>query len=114
MNGSTTLITIRPPIGPIVATNYWSAFALISKEWDRHRLSFRAERFVTSDHDIFPDNNNERGTALTLAYVYRPAVKQRLTLELIRVTSGRPERGFLGLAPHATETQAQASYRFFF
>jgi hypothetical protein len=114
MDGRTTVITIPAPVGPIVSTDYWSAFGMVSKEWDRHRISFRAEYFKTIDRDTFPDNNNERGTAFTLAYIFRPAVNQRLTLEFLRVNSRRPERVFMGLAESAHENQTQLSYRFFF
>jgi len=114
MRGSTTVITIPPPVGAIVDTGFWSVYGLISKTWNAHRLSLRAEHFKTNDRDIFPDNNNERGTALTFAYIYRPAENQRLTLEVLYVTSRRPERQSLGLPVRARETQPQASYRFFF
>jgi hypothetical protein len=114
MNGSTSVITLPVPPGPIVLTDYWSAFVLLSKSWDKHRLSFRADYFKTSDRDIFPDDNNEHGTALTLAYILRPTPNQRLTLELLHVASRRPERIYMGLAATAREVQAQASYRFFF
>ena len=114
MNGSTSLITIPAPVGPIVYTDYWSGFLLVSKDWNKHRVSLRAEYFETKDRDIFPDNNNEHGTALTFAYVLRPTANQRMTLELLQVTSRRPERSFLGLAAHTSELQVQTSYRFFF
>lgn len=114
MTGSTTVITIPKPTGPIVYTDYWSAYALVSKEWGNHRISARGEYFATKDEDRFADNNNEHGMALTLAYIYRPSANQRLTIELLNVSSRRPERVFMGLPAHAFETQTQASYRFFF
>ena len=114
MTGSTTVITIPKPVGPIVDTNYSSAYALLSKEWGKNRLSMRAEYFETDDRDKFADNNNEHGMALTLAYIFRPAVDQRLTIEVLGVSSRRPERAALGLPTHAFETQTQASYRLFF
>ena len=114
MNGSTSLISLPAPAGSIVYTDYWSGFVLVSKDWHKHRISLRAEYFATHDKDTFPDNNNEHGTAVTLAYVLRPAANQRMTLEILHVASRRPERSFLGLEAHASETQAQVSYRFFF
>ncbi len=114
MTGKTSAISFPAPTVAIVNVRYWSAFALASKEWDRNRLSLRAEHFEASDRDNSADNNNENGMAVTLAYVYRPAANQRLTVELLHVNSRRPERAFLGLAVRARENQAQASYRFFF
>ena len=105
MNGSTSVITLPQPVGTIVYTDYWSAFALASKEWGQNRISVRAEYFETSDEDKFSDNNAEHGLALTLAYVYRPAPNQRLTVELLNVSSRRPERAFLSLPTHTFETQ---------
>lgn len=116
MTGTTTVVTIPNGVGPVVKTGYLSGFALFSRAWDRHRLSLRLEYFETTDRDrLFPDNNNEWGNAVTAAYVFRPADNQRLTLELLRIHSTRPERALgFGLPRTATETQAQASYRFFF
>jgi len=69
------------------------AYGLVSKEWGRHRVSFRVDRFVTASEDHpAPDDTNEHGTALTLAYNFRPAANQRITLELLHVDSTRPER----------------------
>jgi len=74
----------------------------------------RTDFFKTTDRGIFPDGNNEHGTALTLAYILRPKPRQRLTLELLHVASRRPERIYLGLPATAQEVQVQASCRFFF
>jgi len=114
MNGSTTVITIPTPIGPIVNTGFWSAFALVSKDWGRHRLSFRTDYFKTIDKDSFVDNNNEHGVSLTAAYIFRPAANQRVTLEVLHVSSQRPERTFLGFPSRASEMQTQISYRYIF
>ena len=114
MTGTTTVITLPPPRTAIVYTDFWSAYALVSKEWGRHRLSLRLEKFRTKDGDTFPDNNNERGTGVTAAYVFRPSDRQRITLEVLRVDSDRPERVYLGFPAKAHETVVQASYRFFF
>ena len=70
--------------------------------------------FDTKDRDVFPDNNNENGYALTLAYILRPKPKQRLTVELLYVDSHRPERQYQGLPVNGpVKTQFQVSYRFF-
>ena len=114
MEGDTTTVTIKPPTGPIVDTRFWSAYGLLSKDWGRNRVSFRFDRFGASDADRFPDRNNEHGTGLTFAYIYRPVENHRLTLEVLNVVSKRPERAYLGLPIRANETLIQASYRIFF
>jgi len=114
MRGDTTVVTLRPPTGPIVDTEFWSAYALLSKAWGQHRVSFRFDRFGASDQDRFPDLNNEHGTGLTFSYIFRPVENHRLTLEALNVRSDRPERAFLGLPVHSNETLFQASYRIFF
>jgi hypothetical protein len=114
MTGSTTVITRPAPRGPFVDTRFWSVYGLVSKDWDRHRVSLRLERFGADDRDTSADNNYERGTGLTAAYVFRPSDRQRLTLEVLRVASDRPERIYFGFSRKARETVVQASYRFFF
>ena len=116
MRGDTSVITIRPPVGPLVYTDFSSAYGLVSKGWDRHRISLRIDYFKTSDEDIFvgQDDNNEHGVGLTAAYIFRPSVNQRVTLEVLYVNSFRPERVFLGTPARAHETQSQLSYRYFF
>ena len=114
MKGGTTVVT--PPGAPsaVVHTNFWAAYLLASKAFGRHRFSLRLDRFGTNDKDTSLDDNNEHGTAVTAAYVLRPAPRQRLTLEALYVKSHRPERTHLGLPIRAGEAQFQASYRFFF
>lgn len=114
MRGGTTVVTLPGAPSAIVDTDFWAAYLLASKDFGRHRVSLRLDRFGTNDEDASLDNNNEHGTAITAAYVLRPAPRQRLTLEALYVKSHRPERGHLGLPIRAGETQFQASYRFFF
>ena len=113
MKGRTTVISLPAPLDPVDYTDYWSAYGLLSKEWGRNRVSFRFDRFATSG-DPLHDNTDERGTALTFAYNYRPATNVRLSLEYLRVDSTRPERAALGLPVRALENQIQASIRLFF
>ncbi len=114
MTGSTTVITRPAPRGPFVDTRFWSVYGLVSKEWGRHRASLRLERFGANDRDTSADNNNEQGTGVTAAYIFRSAERQRVTFEILHVRSDRPERVHLGFPRTARETVVQASYRFFF
>ena len=106
----------RTPAGnPIVDVDYTSAFLLASRSWGRHRISARAEYFETIDRDLtLDDNNNEYGNSVSLAYVTYPADRQRLTVEVLRAFSKRPERAFTGFNVKRHEMQVQASYRLFF
>lgn len=114
MRGDTTMGTAVPGI-PLVAADFTSAFILVSRAWDRHRITARAEYFETRDKDTtVGDDNNEHGTAVTMAYVFRPLERHRLTIELTQGVSFRPERAFIGESIKARETQLQASYRIFF
>lgn len=114
MFGDTRMGTPSPGQS-LVNADYASAFVLASHTWSRHRLSVRAEYFETVDKDRTAiDDNDEHGTALTAAYIFRPAERQRLTLEILRTVSFRPERIYLGTPVKARETQVQASYRYFF
>lgn len=114
MVGETTM-GMPAPGTSLVDTGFASAFVLVSRAWDRHRISARAEYFETTDRDrTLADNNGEHGTAVTAAYIFRPAERHRLTLELMQTISFRPERRYLNLPVKARETQAQASYRIFF
>lgn len=114
MIGDISMGTPSPGMS-LVDTGFASAFVLVSRGWDRHRVSARAEYFETTDRDRTAiDNNAEHGTAVTAAYIFRPAERHRLTLEIMQVVSFRPERTYLNLPIKARETQAQASYRIFF
>lgn len=113
MIGNTSMGT-RPLLGSKVDNDFWSVYGLISKRFGRHRLTLRHDHFEVADDDFNTDDpNNESGNAWTAAYVLRPFNKQRLTLEVLHITSNRPARIDLGLPSKAEETVLQASYRFF-
>ena len=114
MDGKTTVVTIPNRPYPLDYAEFWSAYGLVSKEWGRHRLSFRFDRFGTHSDSITLDDTNERGSALTLAYNFRPTAKTRITLEGLRVNSTRPERAAIGLPARAIENQVMLSFRLFF
>lgn len=114
MTGKTTVVTIPNRPYPLDYAEFWSAYGLVSKEWGRHRLSFRFDRFGAYSANIVNDDTNESGSALTLAYNFRPTTKTRITLEGLRVNSTRPERAAIGLPVHAIENQVMLSFRLFF
>ncbi len=114
MDGRTSVVTIPNRPYPLDYAEFRAAYGLISKEWGRHRLSFRFDRFSTHSDNIALDDTNEHGSALTLAYNFRPTTKTRITLEGLHVNSTRPERAAIGLPVHAIENQVMLSFRLFF
>jgi hypothetical protein len=113
MLGRTTMASF--PTFTVADNDFASAFLLVSKTWGRHRLSGRTEMFDVNDNDNTPDDPNaEQGTALTLAYVFRPDDQQRLTFEVLHIDADREVRTTFGQRRRAKETQLQVSYRLFF
>jgi hypothetical protein len=105
----------RNGVRPATAVDYWAYFALISKTFGNHRLSFRYDHFETEDRDAFWkwDNNNESGDAFTLVYSYTLAKRHRFMLELLQVQSERPARLQLNAPIRADELTVQFNYRLF-
>jgi hypothetical protein len=113
MAGNTKMATF--PTFSVVNNDFASAFVLASHEWDRHRISSRAEYFEVRDRDFTRDDpNGERGRAVTFSYIFRPDDRQRFTVEVLNIRSTRQRRIGFGLPARANETLVQASYRFFF
>jgi hypothetical protein len=113
MSGKTSILTI-PAIEAVDYTDFKSYFALVSKEWGRHRISFRFDHFRNeSERDAF-DNTDEHGNAITAAYIFRPADNQRITLEVLHIDSNRGARAYWNWPTRAQETQVQLSFRLFF
>jgi hypothetical protein len=114
MIGDTAMGFVAPNQA-LVDVGYASAFVLLSRAWDRHRFSVRAEYFETTDRDPIPDDNNgEHGNSVALSYVFYPVDRHRLTVEFLNIFSQRPEREFIGIPEKFSENQVQASYRIFF
>jgi hypothetical protein len=76
-------------------------------------VSARYDVFRVRDRDEFvvEDPNEESGAAWTFAYAFMPASRHKITAELLRVDSTRPNRRDLGLAPHAVEILGTLSWR---
>jgi hypothetical protein len=103
----------QAPDLPKVTFDYSSFYALATVPMGRHRLTFRYDWFETVDRDEFVevDNNNEGGNVFTLAYLLRTTEKQRLALEMLRVSSDRGGRASIGIPTEAVEWLFQISYR---
>jgi hypothetical protein len=85
-------------------------YLLVAKRFgERHTISARYDRFeVEGDDDGW-----QKGHAITLAYVFRPGVRWRLTLEWLRVVSTSYNREeYEEGPPAASQTQAQLAIRY--
>lgn len=112
LSGDTWMGSQAPGL-PKVTFDYRSFYSLLTVPLGRHRLSLRYDWFETVDRDEFEavDDNDEDGNGVTLAYLVRTADRQRLALELLRVSSDRDGRAAIGLPPAAVEWLFQLSYR---
>jgi hypothetical protein len=90
-----------------------ASFVLLTGSWGRHRLSVRRDWFEVEDMGpiVAEDDNREKGSAWTAAYLLRTGEKHRLALEAVRIDSRRPIRPALGWPAHADELLLQLSFR---
>lgn len=113
MTGSTVMGPVLYGNGThAVDAEYDSYFALLSKGFGRHRLSFRYDNFdVTQNDQTVADDNSESGHALTVAYQVALAKKLGLIAEWISIRTHRSAWADYGFLPTETETQFQLSLR---
>jgi hypothetical protein len=95
-----------------VDLSYDTAFLLLSQKLGVWRLSSRGDFFAARDNSFIDrDDNNEDGTAWTLAVTRDFGPRDRVLVEVLRLDSRRPNRATLGQAVNQVQTQVQASYR---
>ena len=112
MTGTTR---INPVPSFLLDVQFDSAFVMLAKDIGRHRLSARIEQFRVSDlNRLGPIGNDQRGHALSLAYVNWLNRDLRLTVEQLMVNSVDKRRQRLGLAERQDELQFQTSLRYYF
>ena len=111
MSGSTVM---GPEFDGIymVDTEFESLFALLTKSFDRHRLSLRYDNFDVTQNDQTPeDNNPESGHAWTAAYQYGMSKHFTAAVEWLSIKTHRCSWVYYGIAPTATETQTQLTLK---
>jgi len=92
--------------------DYESAYLMLSKQIDMHRISARFDYFRMIDNSLVEiNNNNETGHAWMIAYAADLFEGQRLIVELLHINSTRPERVDFAIPTKSKETQLQLSYR---
>jgi len=95
-----------------VDVGFGSKFMLLTRAFDRHRISLRYDDFEISEKDQIPlDENAENGHAWTFAYRYDFNKNFTLAAEWLEVTSNRPAWAYFDLAEKKSETQLQLTLR---
>ena len=93
-------------------TEFDSMYLMLTRVYDRHRLSIRYDRFEVTENDQTPqDDNAEDGNAWTLAYFYDFSDKVSFGAESLSIKTDRFSWQYYGLDPTRTEKQFQLSLR---
>ena len=91
-----------------VDTDFMSSYLLLTRAFDRHRVTVRYDHFELTENDSTPlDENSERGHAWTLAYQLEATDKVTLALEWLEIFTERPAWAYFGLSQRKSETQLQ-------
>ena len=108
-------------LGPIpygvysVDVTFLSNYVLLTRAFDRHRVTARYDHFEIAEADTTPlDENSERGHGWTFSYQYAPTENVTLVAEWIRIFSERPAWSYFDLEERQTETQLQLAVRLHF
>jgi hypothetical protein len=105
--------TSRMGVGSMVNIDFYSAYGLLTTSFGRNRMTLRYDDFSVEDHDVFQfiDDNEECGSAWTLAYILQTGEKHRLAFEFLRVESERAVLQALGFPDPIEELLFQISFR---
>ena len=109
MTGSTVMGDVANGVHDLDA-EYNSLYLMVTKAFDRHRLSVRYDKFEVTENDQTPqDNNAEDGNAWTLAYFYDFSDKLSFGAESLSIKTDRFSWQYYGLDPTRTEKQLQVT-----
>lgn len=98
----------------VVDTAFESYFLLLTRRFDKHRVTLRFDDFAVVDNDEIPlDANDETGDAVTLSYRYDHSSRLSFQLEWLRIETERSSWAYFGLPTRGDERmlQAQVSLR---
>ena len=85
---------------------------MLTRLFDRHRLSLRYDTFeVTQNDDTDDDNNSEDGTVWTLAYFYEWSNNVSFGAESMIIKTNRCGWEYFDIAETRSEKQLQLSMR---
>jgi hypothetical protein len=95
-----------------VDVDYDTGFLLASRSLGRGWVTVRHDRFTTGDNSfVVEDDNNEHGTAWTVAIGRQLDPATQVILEYLRVASVRPARATIGDDPQQTQELLQLACR---
>jgi len=96
----------------VVDTEFDSKYLMLTRAFDRHRLSVRHDIFeVTQNDDTDEDSNTEDGFVWTLAYFYEFSDKVSLGAESLSIKTHRCGWEYYNIDQTRTEKQFQLSLR---
>ena len=96
----------------VVDVEYDSQFILLTRLFEKHRVSARYDHFeVTESDQTLEDDNSEKGHAWTLHYQYSFSDKVSLATEWLSIKTYRRSWSYYGVPMTATEHQAQLTLK---
>jgi len=96
----------------VVDIEFDSQFALLTRSFNRHRVSVRYDHFeVTQNDQTEEDNNPETGHAWTLGYQFGLSKKVSLAAEWLSIKTHRCANEYYDLPETVTETQLQLLFK---
>jgi len=111
MSGSTVMGPVMNG-AHVVDVEYDSFFLLLTRAFDKHRVSVRYDHFDVTQNDQTPeDNNPENGIAWTLDYQYSFSDRITLAAEWLSIKTHHCGWVYYDISPTATERQTQLSLR---
>ena len=95
-----------------VDNEFRSSYVLLTRKFDRHRLTVRYDDFEVTEDDTTPlDENRETGHAWTLAYRFDATEQVALAGEWLEIRTIRPAWQYFGLSEARTEKQFQLALK---
>jgi hypothetical protein len=95
-----------------IDVEFMSQYVLLTRAFDRHRVTARYDHFEMSENDQTPlDENSEHGHAWTLSYQYAASDIVSFAAEWLQIFTDRPAFEYYGLERRKTETQLQLAMR---
>ncbi|SDD54483.1 hypothetical protein [Kordiimonas lacus] len=111
MTGNTMMGTLYDGMR-MVDADFTAGYVMATRKLGPHRISLRRDWFDVDDNTfVSQDNNNEVGTAWTLAFNAKVGKKANLIAEFLHVDSNRPAREGIWRDAEQDQTQLQVSYR---
>jgi phosphate-selective porin len=105
--------TYVAPGGMRLGFPFDATFLLLSKRTGAHTLSARYDHFEVRSDSSPDEDSGQRGHAWTLAYVFAPNARWKLTLEWLSVTSDSGARvEYFATAGLATEHKLEGAVRY--